>query len=126
MLKGWVCNDCHCTVPYVVPRPPSCPFCRVAPFRGGPVRAPAPPRFDQQAWSIRNRVSPRRKKPSPEVRRIVFARDGFACVACGATENLTVDHRLPRSRGGTNALENLQTMCSPCNNAKGNALPAGA
>jgi 5-methylcytosine-specific restriction endonuclease McrA len=101
MLKGWVCNDCHCTVPYVVPRPPSCPFCRVAPFRGGPVRAPAP-------------------------RRIVFARDGFACVACGATENLTVDHRLPRSRGGTNALENLQTMCSPCNNAKGNALPAGA
>lgn len=35
----------------------------------------------------------------------------------------TQDHALPKSRGGSNELENLQTMCSPCNNDKGNSMP---
>lgn len=55
----------------------------------------------------------------PEVRAIVFARDGHACIACGSTRNLEVDHIVPRSRGGDHVLENLQTLCGPCNASKG-------
>jgi 5-methylcytosine-specific restriction endonuclease McrA len=48
----------------------------------------------------------------------VFARDGHRCVACGSSENLTVDHILARALGGSDALWNLQTLCGPCNTAK--------
>ena len=37
----------------------------------------------------------------------------------GTLTLLTVDHRIPKVRGGSNALENLNTMCAPCNNTKG-------
>lgn len=36
----------------------------------------------------------------------------------------TQDHAVPKSKGGSNGLDNLQTMCSPCNNLKGNKMPA--
>lgn len=35
----------------------------------------------------------------------------------------TQDHAVPKSKGGSNGLDNLQTMCSPCNNTKGNKMP---
>ena len=53
----------------------------------------------------------RRKK------RRVLERDG-RCVRCGSTDRLTVDHRLPACRGGTNAIANLQTLCFRCNQRK--------
>jgi len=40
------------------------------------------------------------------------------CVACGATEELQVDHIMPVSRGGTNDIENLQMLCRSCNASK--------
>lgn len=49
----------------------------------------------------------------------VFERDGKVCAACGATENLTLDHIEPLAAGGTNDLENLQVLCQPCNSRKG-------
>ena len=54
---------------------------------------------------------------------LVFARDGHACVYCGAREDLTVDHVLPLSRGGTNDLYNLVTACRPCNSSKNAKTP---
>lgn len=44
-----------------------------------------------------------------------------ACVVCGLDDldALEVDHVVPRSRGGSNALHNLQLLCGPCNQAKG-------
>ena len=59
-------------------------------------------------------------------RERVYARDGHCCVACGATERLTLDHRIPRSRGGADTEENLQVMCFRCNQAKGNRMPGEA
>ena len=53
----------------------------------------------------------------------VFLRDGFQCVYCGAREELTFDHVVPRSRGGRTSWENVVAACSPCNLKKGNRLP---
>lgn len=44
---------------------------------------------------------------------------GKPCVLCGKPSN-TIDHIIPISRGGTNALDNLQPMCVSCNSKKSN------
>jgi 5-methylcytosine-specific restriction endonuclease McrA len=59
-------------------------------------------------------------------RRAVFARDGWTCQYCGARSNLTVDHVIPRSKGGTSTWENIVASCAPCNRRKGDLLPAQA
>jgi 5-methylcytosine-specific restriction endonuclease McrA len=57
-------------------------------------------------------------------RRALFARDGWRCVYCGtAGGRLTLDHVVPRSRGGDSVWENVVTSCAPCNLRKGNRLP---
>lgn len=47
------------------------------------------------------------------------------CAACRCDDlgALEIDHILPRARGGTNALANLQLLCSACNRAKGSLMP---
>ncbi|WP_217914474.1 HNH endonuclease [Miltoncostaea marina] len=57
-------------------------------------------------------------------RRAVFARDGYECQYCGVGTHLTLDHVIPRSRGGRSSWENVVTSCAPCNLRKGNRLPA--
>ena len=53
-------------------------------------------------------------------RRALFARDGWRCVYCGTTGGrLTLDHVIPRSRGGDSVWENVVTACAPCNLRKG-------
>ena len=56
-------------------------------------------------------------------RRAVFARDGYRCQYCGAGSHLTMDHVVPRSRGGRSAWDNVVTSCAPCNLRKGDKLP---
>jgi 5-methylcytosine-specific restriction endonuclease McrA len=54
-------------------------------------------------------------------RRALFARDGWRCVYCGSGGGrLTLDHVVPRSRGGESVWENVVTACAPCNHRKGN------
>lgn len=53
----------------------------------------------------------------------VFLRDGFACVYCGSNHDLTFDHLIPRSLGGTTHWQNIVTACSPCNLKKGGRMP---
>lgn len=59
-------------------------------------------------------------------RRNVLRRDNNRCVYCGSTEALTIDHVMPKSRGGRDAWENLVAACTPCNNRKGNRTPEEA
>jgi 5-methylcytosine-specific restriction endonuclease McrA len=59
-------------------------------------------------------------------RRAVFARDGWTCQYCGARSNLTVDHVIPKSKGGPSSWENIVASCAPCNRRKGDALPRQA
>src|SRR5215216_4767228 len=56
-------------------------------------------------------------------RRAVFARDGWTCQYCGSRSNLTVDHVIPRSKGGNSSWENIVASCAPCNRRKGDHLP---
>jgi 5-methylcytosine-specific restriction endonuclease McrA len=58
-------------------------------------------------------------------RKAVLARDSWTCQYCGhvAGSGLTVDHVIPRSRGGESIWENIVASCAPCNRRKGNRLP---
>ena len=59
------------------------------------------------------------QKPS---RSMIYKRDGYKCCYCSRNYNLTIDHIIPRSRGGENTWENLCTSCAPCNVKKGDKL----
>ena len=59
-------------------------------------------------------------------RKNVLLRDHNTCQYCGRTapsQDLTLDHVLPRSRGGSSGWENLVACCRPCNNRKGDRTP---
>jgi HNH endonuclease len=57
------------------------------------------------------------------LRPVVLARDEYKCQYCGATDDLTLDHIIPRSRGGDSSLANLRTACRTCNSSKGARTP---
>ena len=60
------------------------------------------------------------KQPiSQSLRHQVFERDGHRCVRCESVMRLSADHVVPESQGGQTTLDNLQTLCMPCNNEKG-------
>lgn len=52
-------------------------------------------------------------------RNKIYKRDGYKCVYCGNSKQLTIDHLIPKSKGGKNTWENLVTCCSKCNIKKG-------
>jgi len=71
-----------------------------------------------------------RKRGELTIRKrfFVMKRDSFACVLCGASGHgvrLEIDHRLPFSKGGTDEIENLQTLCFDCNRGKRDSLEVG-
>ena len=70
------------------------------------------------------------KRPRPRVRlsrREVFARDGHSCQYCGErSSKLTLDHVMPRHRGGSHSWDNLDAACGSCNHRKGGRLPEEA
>jgi 5-methylcytosine-specific restriction endonuclease McrA len=50
---------------------------------------------------------------------------GCYCWWCGKSmsiDKLTIEHLLPKSRGGSNSLYNLRLACLPCNRSRGNSL----
>jgi hypothetical protein len=55
-------------------------------------------------------------------RSMIYKRDNHTCQYCGARSKLTIDHVLPRSRGGEDTWENLVVACSSCNTKKGSML----
>lgn len=59
-------------------------------------------------------------------RKNILKRDSHRCLYCGSNKDLTIDHVIPKSRGGMDTWENLATACNPCNNKKGNRTPKEA
>jgi len=68
-------------------------------------------------WRVR--LPPTRPRIPTDVRVRVYVRDGGRCRHCGTTENLSIDHVIPRSKGGPDTEDNLQVLCVPCNSSKG-------
>lgn len=66
-----------------------------------------------------------RRQPIPRAVRLEVLAAG-ACVLCGATERLSVDHIHPVALGGSNDRSNLQCLCLPCNIRKSARVPAGS
>lgn len=66
------------------------------------------------------------KNKVPFSKRNVTVRDNYTCVYCGSNRNLTIDHIIPKAKGGKSSFENCATACKPCNNKKGNRLPSEA
>ncbi len=62
-----------------------------------------------------------RPRPRPSLtRRAIFRRDNFTCQYCGVQSNhLTIDHVVPRYRGGKHVWDNVVSACPPCNRKKG-------
>lgn len=60
-----------------------------------------------------------RRHISRTVRLSVYDRDGWACLHCASTDDLSLDHIHPYSMGGSDSPENLQTLCRSCNSRKG-------
>lgn len=59
----------------------------------------------------------------PFSKKNVMIRDNFTCVYCGEKNTrFTIDHVIPKYRGGKSTFENCVTACKPCNNKKGRKL----
>ena len=59
-------------------------------------------------------------KPS---RNLIHKRDDYKCQYCGSYSSLTIDHVIPRSRGGENTWDNMVSACISCNTRKGDKTP---
>ena len=72
-------------------------------------------------WRV-GRSAPERTGRRPAiptwVRETVYRRD-VVCQICGTTERPSLDHIIPWSKGGSDAVENLRLLCVPCNSRRG-------
>jgi 5-methylcytosine-specific restriction endonuclease McrA len=60
-------------------------------------------------------------------RRNILRRDLYKCTYCGRGDlRLTIDHIVPKARGGTDSWDNLISACTVCNNKKGDHTPEEA
>ncbi len=60
-------------------------------------------------------------------RKNILRRDSYKCAYCGRSDlPLTIDHILPKAKGGTDSWENLICACTVCNNKKGDRTPIEA
>jgi len=60
-------------------------------------------------------------------RRNILKRDGYRCQYCGTkSHELTIDHVIPKSRGGSDSWDNLVSACKECNNKKADRTPEEA
>ena len=78
----------------------------------------------------RTYINVRRRREQSGMKRLrIYVRDKFRCQYCGekkAAAALTLDHILPRSRGGDNSPMNIVTACLKCNNRKSDRTPEEA
>lgn len=87
-----------------------------------PRRKPVEPTQAPEPTMIARERHTARRKLSHRVRFLVMKRDGYRCQFCGRMANdgvqLDIDHIVPRAKGGSDRADNLQVLCSPCNNGK--------
>ena len=88
---------------------------------------PAEPPLEEMKPIVLNRPTPAKKTLRAvnwRLRFLVMRRDDFKCRQCGCSPAikpgtvLVVDHVVPWSKGGETTIDNLQTLCEPCNGGK--------
>lgn len=89
---------------------------------GRPMHRPESRAFPAKRETVVQQQRRRARYADAETKLAVLKRDGYRCVACGATDDLTVDHVYPWSKGGSNRMENLEVLCAACNVAKSDKL----
>ena len=50
---------------------------------------------------------------------VLLRAQGGCCAYCGSPDSISLDHKIPLSRGGAHSTGNLQFLCMPCNSHKG-------
>ncbi len=87
---------------------------------GAIIKVPAVMRLIKLIRALyRNRV--------PFSKKNILIRDGFKCAYCGTDKfKLTIDHIIPKARGGKTTFENCVASCKACNNSKGSKTPKEA
>jgi len=79
-----------------------------------------------RGYCQRHRTSESERGYGREWRRVRAEVRGDACERCGSRSDLTLDHRVPQSLGGSNARANLRTLCRACHSAVGVRSNAGS
>jgi 5-methylcytosine-specific restriction endonuclease McrA len=78
-------------------------------------------------WPSVVRLNGYRKVPYKKIiltKKNILKRDNHKCMYCGRSDlPLTIDHIIPKSKGGDDSWENLVAACMPCNNKKGDRTP---
>lgn len=103
------CDDCGYGNKFY----PYCDICK-KPFFNTLITNEKPPKIKRKK---NQRINNPKPKENPKRIRI-YNRDGNKCLCCGSEDNLTLDHVIPKSKGGSSEDENLQTLCSKCNGEK--------
>lgn len=86
---------------------------------GWPVRSPSMVLYVPEQIRLTMASQERVWKVPPVNRREVLRRDHHRCQYCGTTKRLTLDHVIPRSKGGKHSWDNVVTACEKCNAFKG-------
>jgi len=89
----------------------------------GSISMPSVVRFKKGVFLGAIKIPPKKRKPN---RKNIFIRDKGACQYCNKKLSFdfsTVDHVIPRSKGGRSTWDNLVLCCAPCNTRKGNRKP---
>lgn len=68
------------------------------------------------------KTGPKRDPIPPDVKMLVWSRDGGACTSCGSKEKLHFDHIIPVAKGGGASSENIQVLCETCNLKKSDKI----
>lgn len=97
-------------------------------IKGNTVQIRSPSQVFHVPQQIRLTVTSNERlwKVPPVNRREVLRRDHYSCQYCGSTKNLTLDHVLPRSKGGKHTWDNVVIACERCNSRKGDRTPLQA
>ncbi len=88
---------------------------------GWQVRSPSLVLYVPKHIRLKITSSERVWKIPPVNRREVLRRDHHSCQYCGSSKHLTLDHVIPRSKGGLHTWDNVVTACEKCNSRKGSS-----